>query len=96
MTRVKCWSNEATHLVWAFDVNLNDQVPILVLHVLEAYVSQNARIIDQDVNPAKLLDRRLYNVLTILHAVIVGDCVSTRSTDLFDNNISGLHSKITY
>lgn len=71
-------------------MNLDNQVPILVFHILKADITENARIVDQDVNPSKLLDGSLDDVLSIFDAVVIGNCVSTCSSDHIDNNVGGL------
>jgi hypothetical protein len=71
-------------------VDLEDQVPILVLHVLEADVAQNTGIVDEDVDAAVGLDGRLDNLVAILYTVVVGDGLAASSLDLVDDDISGL------
>jgi hypothetical protein len=58
--------SSAGALVGASDVDLHDEVPVLVLHVLEADVSQNASIVDEHVDSAKGLDGSLDNLVAIL------------------------------
>lgn len=67
-----------------------DQIPILILHVLEADVTEDASIVDEDVDAAKGLDGGLDDPVTILDTVVVGDGLSTGSLDLFDNHVCGL------
>ena len=61
------------YLVSSFDMNLDDQVPIGVAHVLEADIPQNAGIVKQDVDSPKFLDGSLNNIFPMLDAVIVCD-----------------------
>lgn len=71
-------------------MNLDDQIPIFILHILEANIPQNARIIDQDVNPSKILDGCLNDTLAIDHIVVVRNRFPARSSDLVDDHIGGL------
>ena len=72
-------------------MNLHDQIPVLILHVLEANVAQNTGIIDEDVNPAKILDCSLDDPITIFDAVVVGHCLSAGGFDLVDDDIRRLN-----
>ena len=74
-----------TNLVCSVDVDLHDQVPILILHVLEADVSQDASIVDQDVYPAEILDGGIDDSLAILDAVVVGNRLTASGFDLVDD-----------
>ena len=70
---------------------LNDQVPVLIFHVLEANVTQNACVVDQDVDSPKFLDGCLDYTLAIYHIVVVGNSLSASSPDFIDNDISSLN-----
>ena len=74
-------------------MNFDDQVPVLVLHILEAYISKNARIVDQDINPSKLLYGGFDDLFTISHIVVVGNGFTACCSDLVDDNISGLFDR---
>jgi hypothetical protein len=76
-------------------VNLDDQVPVIIFHILETDVPQNASIVDQDVNPAKRIDSSLNYVLAVLDTIVVRDCLTTRISDLVDNDIGGLTEPVT-
>lgn len=71
-------------------MDLHDQVPVGVLHVLEADVSENSGIVDQDVDSAKGLDGRVDDLVTVLDRVVVGDGLASGSLDLLDYYIRGL------
>jgi len=47
-------------------MNIHDQIPILVLHVLEADIAEDAGIVDEDIYSAKVLDCRLDDLVSIL------------------------------
>jgi hypothetical protein len=74
-------------------VDLEDQVPVLVLHVLEADIAQDTGVVDQDVDPAERLDGGVDNLLAVLDAVVVGYCLAACGFDLVDDNICGLEEK---
>ena len=52
-------------LVCTPDVDLHDQVPVVVLHVLEADIPEDAGVVDQDIDSAKRLDGSIDNLFTI-------------------------------
>lgn len=71
-------------------MDLHDQVPILVLEVLEANVTENTGIVDEDIDSAKGLDGGLDNGLAILDGIVVGHGLAASSLDLVYDNIGGL------
>jgi hypothetical protein len=75
-------------------VHLDDQVPVLVLEVLEGNVAQDAGVVDEDVDAAKGLDGGLDDALAVLDAVVVGDGLAAGLFDLVDDDISGLETNI--
>ena len=84
------YQGSSSYLVSALDMDLNDQIPILILHVLKADVPKNTSIIDEHVNPPKLLDSSLDDLLAILDAVVVRDRLAASGCDFVDDNIGGL------
>ena len=68
----------------------DDQVPVLVLHILEADIPQDTSIIDEHVDAAVVLDGRLDDLLAVGHAVVVGYCFAARGFDLVDDDIGCL------
>ena len=71
---------------------LHDQVPIFVLHILEANVSQYAGIVDENIDPPEVVYGCLDDSLAILDAVVVGDGLAAGFSDLVDDDICGLGS----
>lgn len=71
-------------------MDLEDQVPILILDVLEADVSQNTGVVDEDVDATERLDGSVDNLVTVLYRVVVCDGLSACLLDLIDNDIGGL------
>lgn len=73
-------------------MHLHDQIPVIVLHVLEADIPKDAGIIDEYIYPAKSLDSRVDDSIAVLDGVVVGDCLAAGSLDLFNNDISSLRT----
>lgn len=71
-------------------VHLDKEIPVLVLEVLEGYVSQNTRVIDEDVDPPEGLDGSLDDAFAVLDRVVVGDGLATCGFDLIDDDIGSL------
>jgi hypothetical protein len=71
-------------------VDVVDEVPVGLLHVLEADIAQNAGIVDEDVDAAKGVNGRLDDVFAILDRVVVGDRLAACRADLLDDFICGL------
>jgi hypothetical protein len=72
-----------TYLVCASNVHFEDQIPILIFHILETDIPQYTSIIDQDMHASKGLDSSLDNSITIFNAVVVGDGLASGFLDLF-------------
>jgi len=71
-------------------VHLENQIPVLVLHVFEADVSKNSRIVDQDINPSKRFNGSFNDSFSVFDAVVVGNSFAASGLDLFNNGIGGL------
>ena len=69
----------------------HDQVPVLVLHVLETDISQDTGIVKQHIDAAIVLDGCLDDLLAVCDAVVVGYCFAASGFDLVDDDISGLY-----
>jgi hypothetical protein len=68
----------------------DDQVPVLVLHILEADIPQDTCVVKQDIDAAEVLDGGFDDLLAILNAVVVGYCFAARGFDLVDDDIGCL------
>lgn len=78
-------------------MDLEDQVPVLVLDVLEADVSQDTGVVDEDINATERLDRGVDDLVTVLYGVVVCDCLSAGLLYLVDDYIGGLvRVKVSY
>lgn len=71
-------------------MDLHDQVPVLIFHVLEANVPKDAGIVDQDIDPPKSLDGRLNDLFPMLDAVIIRSSLAAGSFDLVNDDIGSL------
>lgn len=80
-------------LVAALDVDLHDEVPVHILHVLEADITEDTGVVDENIDAAESLDSSLDDLVTILDAVVVGNGLATGGLDLVDDNIGSLHDK---
>lgn len=76
------WPGGTSRLVGTLDVDLEDQVPILVLHILEADIAEDTGIVDEDIDAAERLDGSFDNLVAILDAVVVGHSLAARGLDL--------------
>lgn len=81
------------NLVGTIDVDLHDEIPVLILEVLETGVTEDTSIVDEDVDAAESLDGSLDNLVTKLDAVVVGDSLATGGLDLVDDNIGCLDGR---
>ena len=68
----------------------HDEVPVLVGHVLEADVAQDAGVVDEHVDTAVRLDGSLDDLVAILDAVVVGSRLAARGLDLLDDKVGSL------
>lgn len=67
-----------------------DEVPVLVAHLVEDTITQNACIIDQNVDAAKGVNGRLDDLVAVLYRVVVGHGCAASLADLIDNDVSRL------
>ena len=81
------------HLVRPSNMNLDNEVPVIIGHVLEADIPQNTRIVQKYVYPAKFCDCCFNDSIAILDTVIVGYSMASRFSD-FVNDYVGRLKKI--
>jgi hypothetical protein len=74
-------------------VHVVDEIPVRLLHVLEADVAQDAGIVDEDVDAPKRVNGRLDDGLALLDRVVVGDGLASSGADLVDDLVGGLHGR---
>ena len=80
-----------SHLVGTISVNLVNKIPVLVLHVLKANIPENTSIVNEDIDPAKVLDSRVDNGFTVLDTVVVGSSLASGSFNFIDHDIGSLY-----
>lgn len=85
----------SSYLVGALDVDCGDQVPVGVLHVLEADVAENTGIVDQDIDAAEGVNGSLDDLVTKLDAVVVCNGLASSLLDLVDDDISSLLNRVS-
>jgi hypothetical protein len=71
-------------------VDLVDEIPVLILHVLEADIAEDTSVVDEDIHTTEALDGGVDDGLAILDAVVVGDGLAARGTDLLNDDIGSL------
>ncbi len=69
----------------------DNQIPVLIGHVLEADVTENAGIVEQYVNTAIVLDSGLDDFVAVLDTIVVGYRFAACGFDLVDYDICGLY-----
>ena len=70
---------------------LHDQIPILIFHVLEADIAEDAGIVEKHIDPTEALDGSLDDLVTITDIVIVCNGFASCLFDLFDNEVRRLY-----
>ena len=77
------------YLERAFDVDLINQIPVVFGHLVEAFVPQDAGIVDDDVDAAEIVHRGLDDLVAIGNGIVVGNGFATGSNDFVHHQISG-------
>jgi hypothetical protein len=72
-----------------------DQIPVRLLHILEADVSQDTSVVDEDIDAAECVDSCLDDGVSILDWIVVGDRLAASGADLLDDLVCGLWSGIS-
>jgi len=80
-------------LVCSLDVDLVDEIPVLLLHVLEADIAQDAGIVDEHIDAPEVVDGRLDDGLSVLDRIVVGDGLAACSADRVDDLVCGLRGE---
>lgn len=57
-------------------MDLVDEVPVRLLHVLEADIAQDTGVVDEHIDAPKGIDRSLDDPVAIFNRVVVGDRVT--------------------
>ena len=77
-------------LVCSVDMDAVDQIPVRLFHVLEADISQDTGVVDEDINTSECVDGRLDDGLSILDRIVVGDGLAASGADLIDDLVCRL------
>lgn len=77
-------------------MNTVDQVPVLILHVLETDITQDTSVVEEHIDATKVLNGSLDDALSVLDAVVVGDGLTAGGADLVDDHICGLRKVSEY
>ena len=83
----------AGHLVSSSNMDLDDEIPVFILHVLEADVPQDPSVVQEHINSAKLFDGSFDDLLPIFNAVVISDGFASSCSDFFDDYVCGLRGK---
>lgn len=81
-------------LVGTIGVDLVDQIPVLILHILKADIAQDTGVVNQDVDAAEVLDSGVDDAFTVLDAIVVGNGLAAGSSNLVDYNVRGLFDQL--
>lgn len=73
-------------------MDLDHQIPVLIRHILEANIAQDAGIVQEHIDSAKVLDGSVNDTVAVLDAVIVGDSFASSSSDFVDDHVRCLGS----
>ena len=68
-------------------MDVDDQIPVLVGHVLEGYIAEDTGIIQEDIDSAEVLNSGLNDLVAGGHTVVVGYCFPASGFDLVDDYI---------
>ena len=71
-------------------MDLVNEFPICLLHVLEADITENTGVVDEDIDAPKGIDCGLDDPFAILNGVVVGDCLAACGLDLIDDLVGSL------
>ena len=71
-------------------MNFNDQIPVVVGHILEADISQNAGIVEENIDSPELPNSGINDFFAVLHAVVICDCFASSCLDFINDYIGGL------
>src|SRR5690606_33292658 len=66
-------------------VHAVDEVPVLLRQLLEGGVAEDARVVDDDVDPLPRVERGLDDLVAVLDRVVVGDRLAAGGLDLLDD-----------
>ena len=68
-------------------MDLDHQIPVLIRHILEAYIAQDAGIVQEHIYSAEVLDGSVDDTVAVLDAVIVRNSFASSSSDIVDDHV---------
>jgi hypothetical protein len=71
-----------------------DQIPVCLLHVLEADIAQDTSVVDEDINATESVDSSLDNGFSVLDRIVVGDRLTASRADGVNDLVCGLSGKL--
>ena len=81
-------------LVCSVDMDAVDQIPVRLFHVLEADISQDTGVVDENIDAAEGINGCLDNSLSVFYRVVVGDRLAASGADRLDDFICGLCTEL--
>ena len=81
---------DSAYFICTLDMDFNDQIPVVVGHILEADISQNAGIVEENIDSSELPNSGINDFFAVLHAVVVCDCFASSCLDFINDYIGGL------
>lgn len=72
-------------LVCPPEVDSNDLIPHLVLHISKSFVSENSGVVDEDVDPTICIDSSFDNGVAVFGRCLVADCLASALLYFLDN-----------
>jgi hypothetical protein len=71
-------------------MNSDNQIPVIVCHVLEADITEDTRIVKEDIDSTVGFDGGFDDLLAVGDTVVVGYCFAACGFDFVDDDIGGL------
>ena len=68
-------------------MDLHNEVPVEISHLLEGNISQDASVVNDNVHSAEVVDCCLHNLVSELHRVVVGYCSSSQLLNFLNNDV---------
>jgi hypothetical protein len=90
------WPCGMRALVCSIDVDSVDQIPVRLLHILEADIAQDAGIVDEDIDAAEGVDGCLDDGFPVLDRVVVGDRFAACGADGVDDFVCRLRAGVSW
>lgn len=89
-----CLAPKGPDLICSPDMHLDDQVPVLVCHILKADIPQYASVIEKHIYPAEVLDGGIDDSVAVFDAVVIGNGIPSHCSYFIDNDIGSLFEEL--